>query len=147
MSNHAEQFVEILKAALAKSYDELVADGKYRIGEVLPVLNQGVGQDTAAKFIMITIATVVGADRKFSVEEYRFVCETLNTNFDPEDLAKYVANASNEKNRSDVDQILDGFPTELKSHMLCYCLDILAVDGNYTEEEVDYLVRLLADGN
>ena len=143
MSNHAEEFVEILKAALAKSYDELVEDGKYRIGQVLPVLNQGVGEDTATKFIMIMIATVIGVDRKFSVEEYRFVCDVLNTNFDPEEITNYVANASNEKNRSDVDQILDGFPSELKNHLLCFCLDILAVDGNYTEEEVDYLVRLL----
>lgn len=143
MSNHAEQFVEILKDALAKSYDELVADGKYRIGQVLPVLNQGVGEDTATKFIMIMIATVIGVDRKFSIEEYHFVCDVLNTEFDPEDLSGYVANASNEKNRSDVDQILDGFPSELKSHLLSFCLDVLAVDGNYTEEEVDYLVRLL----
>ena len=144
MSSQAEQFMEVLKGALAKSYDELVEDGKYRIGEVLPVLNQGVGEDTAAKFIMIMIATVIGADRKFSVEEYHFVCDALNTNFDPEDLGNYVASASTEKNRSDVDEIIDGFPTDLKSHLLCFCLDILAVDGNYTEEEVDYLVRLLA---
>ncbi len=143
MSNSAEQFMEVLKAALNKSYDELVEDGKYRLNSVMPVLNEGVGQETATKYVMILIATVVGADRKFSVEEYHYICDVLGVNFDPEDLGNFVANASTEKNRTDVDEILDGFPSDLKSSLLCFCLNILAVDGNYTEEEVDYLIRLL----
>ena len=95
--------------------------------------------------LMLNIAKLfIGADNKFSVDEYRLIKEVYEVNMPYEDFYEFVKDAGNPDFIEFMDGLIDALPHELKIKICTFGMFILASDGTVTDAEKELFKKILS---
>ena len=135
----ARQLAEYFGSMLNKSYEELVEETKMGIGRAYGILKQYGDDNKASAILSLFIVSAIASDGKLSSNEERLLNDVFgNTNI----LA--LARSLDQEQYQMLDSLIDHLPSEEKAVFCHLALTISAVDGDLDENELHYLLDLIA---
>ena len=135
----------LIQQYVSLSYDELLAFARRSYRDLYEELNHpGRSRESMGDSILMLMAACMGADGKLSPEEHRFIGDLLETRESYEDTLRRVRSLSAKECRRRADTLADSLPSAQKASLISLCLCFMAADGTVTEEEVEFIQKLMA---
>lgn len=139
------KFDTLIQQYVSLSYDELLAFAWRSYRDLRDELAHP-GRITGAEEdgVLTLLTAFMAADGKLSPEEHRFICDLLDRQDSYEDTLRRMRALGAQACRRKADTLADSLPASKKASFVSLCLCFMASDGVVTEDEAEFIKKLMA---
>ena len=99
---------------------------------------ESIAEDKATTILVGTIFTCIASDRKLSTKEWDFIKQFIG-GYSYDEAFKTAEQFYHEDAFKTTKEFVEALPMDIREAYLSLCIAVLAVDGQFHEEEVDFL--------
>ena len=139
------KFDTLIQQYASLSYDELLAFARRSYQDLREELAHP-GRIPGAKEegVLTLLTAFMAADGKLSPREHHFINDLLERQDSYEDTLRRMRALGAQECRRKADTLADSLPAAKKASFVSLCLCFMACDGAVTEEEVEFIKKLMA---
>ena len=139
------KFDTLIQQYVSLSYDELLDFARKSYHDLREELaHPGRSRESGADGILILLTASMAADGKLSPEEHRFINDLLEREESYEDTLQRMRALGAKECRRRADTLVDSLPAAKKAACVSLCLCFMASDRIVTEDESEFVKKLMA---
>lgn len=135
------KFSETLQSIVNQDYSTILALSQKLLVDCVEGIGEMIGEEKAVSVVVDFITAAVAVDGTYSAQEQRLMHDLFGEHKDI--IEKRLPLFTDAEVRAALDQLVDAFPTNLKSEMCLLATHVLAVDETINADEHKYLIMLM----